>query len=223
MAHRGRFPNEKDSAPSTIGHNTWDSDHDGSRSAPGYQVRETNVAKTGRLAPGHGPPREPLDRSTPSSKRRKHATGVDVIFSDIGFDGCTTNNLGMRLRRAKVPHGGILPTSPSLDHPTPSCDPEFRPDVSETGANPRKPDGQMLASAGSSPGDDDPGSPEREPEMLLVPETRPISHEQLVIEAKGIYAGLIMVEAKCIDIDERQFAAAQEKDPTKKTALKNDQ
>ena len=129
----------------------------------------------------------------------------------------------MRLRRAKVPHGGILPTSPSLDRPTPSCDPEFRPDVSETGAHPRKPDGQMLASAGSFPGDDDPGSPEREPEMLLVPETRPFSHEQLVIEVKGMYAGLIMVEAKCIDIDERQFDAAQEKDPTKKTALKNDQ
>ena len=62
-----------------------------------------------------------------------------------------------------------------------------------------------------------------EPEMLLQPETRPISHEQLVVEAKGmsdvqrfsswvlqiliqiqgIYAGLVMVEAKCIDIDER--------------------
>lgn len=59
--------------------------------------------------------------------------------------------------------------------------------------------------------------------MLLQPETRPISHEQLVIEVKGIYAGLVMVEAKCIDIDERQSAAAQEKDPTKRIQLKNDQ
>ena len=62
-----------------------------------------------------------------------------------------------------------------------------------------------------------------EPEMLLQPETRPISHDQLVIEVKGIYAGLVMVEAKCIDIDEKQTAAAQEKDISKKVQLKNDQ
>lgn len=62
-----------------------------------------------------------------------------------------------------------------------------------------------------------------EPEMLLQPETRPISHDQLVIEVKGIYAGLVMVEAKCIDIDEKQTAAAQEKDMSKKIQLKNDQ
>ena len=55
------------------------------------------------------------------------------------------------------------------------------------------------------------------PEMLLQPDTRPISHEQLVVEVKSIYAGLVMVEAKCIDIDERQSAAAQ------RTDLKNDQ
>ena len=60
-----------------------------------------------------------------------------------------------------------------------------------------------------------------QPEMLLQPETRPISHDQLVIEVKGIYAGLVMVEAKCIDIDEKQSAAAQ--DPSKRAILKNDQ
>ena len=70
---------------------------------------------------------------------------------------------------------------------------------------------------------DHPQSPIADPEMLLQPETRPISHEQLVVEVKGIYAGLVMVEAKCIDIDERQSAAAQEKDPSKRPELKNDQ
>ncbi len=34
------------------------------------------------------------------------------------------------------------------------------------------------------------------------PQIRSISHEQLVIEVKGIYAGLVMVEAKCIDADQ---------------------
>ncbi len=64
---------------------------------------------------------------------------------------------------------------------------------------------------------------EPDPEMLLQPDTRPISHEELVVEVKGIYAGLVMVEAKCIDIDERQAAAAQEKDPRKRVNLINEQ
>ena len=75
----------------------------------------------------------------------------------------------------------------------------------------------------SSPVDEPLEDLEVEPEMLLQPDTRPISHEQLVVEVKGIYAGLVMVEAKCIDIDERQSVAAQEKDPTKRVNLKNDQ
>ena len=62
-----------------------------------------------------------------------------------------------------------------------------------------------------------------EPEMLLQPETRPISHEQLVVEVKGIYAGLVIVEAKCIDIDERQSTAAQEKNLGPRANLKDDQ
>ncbi|KAH8909360.1 hypothetical protein BR93DRAFT_863699, partial [Coniochaeta sp. PMI_546] len=42
------------------------------------------------------------------------------------------------------------------------------------------------------------------PELIQQPETRPISQEQLVAEVKGIYAGLIMVEAKCIEVDNAQ-------------------
>ena len=65
--------------------------------------------------------------------------------------------------------------------------------------------------------------PEVEPEMLLQPDTRPISHEQLVVEVKGIYAGLVMVEAKCIDIDERQSSTAQGNGTSKSMHLNNDQ
>ncbi|KAI0837795.1 hypothetical protein F5Y06DRAFT_270243 [Hypoxylon sp. FL0890] len=36
------------------------------------------------------------------------------------------------------------------------------------------------------------------------PETRPISQEQLIAEVKGIYAGLVMVESKCIEVDNAQ-------------------
>jgi hypothetical protein len=37
--------------------------------------------------------------------------------------------------------------------------------------------------------------------IALQPEFSPISQEQLAAEVKGIYAGLVMVEAKCINID----------------------
>ncbi|MCJ1251472.1 hypothetical protein MMC30_008705, partial [Trapelia coarctata] len=66
---------------------------------------------------------------------------------------------------------------------------------------------------------DSDNSTEADPELILQPETRPISHDQLVVEVKGIYAGLVMVEAKCIDVDEKQTVAAQEKDPSKQNML----
>jgi len=46
-------------------------------------------------------------------------------------------------------------------------------------------------------------------DIILQPETRPISQEQLVAEVKGIYAGLVMVEGKCIEIDNKQATLAQ--------------
>ncbi|CAN8100461.1 unnamed protein product [Discula destructiva] len=42
--------------------------------------------------------------------------------------------------------------------------------------------------------------------MIKQPDTRPISQEQLVAEVKGIYAGLVMVESKCIEVDSAQSA-----------------
>ena len=58
--------------------------------------------------------------------------------------------------------------------------------------------------------------------MLREPATNHISHDQLVVEVKGIYAGLVMVEAKCIDVDEKQSIRAEE-DPSSRGPLKNDQ
>ncbi|KAI0124945.1 hypothetical protein BJ170DRAFT_584906 [Xylariales sp. AK1849] len=46
--------------------------------------------------------------------------------------------------------------------------------------------------------------PDTDTESAKQPETRPISQEQLVAEVKGIYAGLVMVESKCIEIDNAQ-------------------
>ena len=55
--------------------------------------------------------------------------------------------------------------------------------------------------------------------MLKQPDTRPISHTQLVEEVKGIYAGLVMVESKCIEVDNAQ--SAQQNNPDHK--LNNEQ
>ncbi|KAF8418948.1 hypothetical protein EV426DRAFT_299395 [Tirmania nivea] len=45
--------------------------------------------------------------------------------------------------------------------------------------------------------------------MVKQPETRPISGDQLLSEVKGIYAGLVMVEAKCVEVDGKQAAQAK--------------
>lgn len=60
------------------------------------------------------------------------------------------------------------------------------------------------------------GQPETEEypsvkKMIGQPETRPISQEQLVAEVKGIYAGLLMAESKCIDVDSSQSAQTRPK------------
>jgi len=55
------------------------------------------------------------------------------------------------------------------------------------------------------------------------PETRPISQEQLVAEVKGIYAGLVMVENKCIEVDNAQNAWASNRDAASSTKLNNEQ
>ncbi|KAI0023857.1 hypothetical protein F4780DRAFT_728108 [Xylariomycetidae sp. FL0641] len=40
--------------------------------------------------------------------------------------------------------------------------------------------------------------------LMRQPETRPITQDQLVSEVKSIYAGLVMVESKCIEVDDAQ-------------------
>ncbi|KAH8749310.1 hypothetical protein F5882DRAFT_488746, partial [Hyaloscypha sp. PMI_1271] len=59
-------------------------------------------------------------------------------------------------------------------------------------------------------------------EIILQPETRPISQEQLVAEVKGRYAGLVLVEAKCIRVDDKQATLAQT-GPQAQPKLNNEQ
>lgn len=59
--------------------------------------------------------------------------------------------------------------------------------------------------------------------IISQPETRPISQEQLVAEVKGIYAGLVMVEGKCIQVDLKQAQLAKEAQPGTQPKLNNEQ
>ncbi|KAI9852186.1 MAG: hypothetical protein M1824_002067 [Vezdaea acicularis] len=69
-----------------------------------------------------------------------------------------------------------------------------------------------------------PSEPEqRLPTIIRQPKARSISQEQLVAEVKGIYAGLVMIEAKCMDVDAKQTKAAQEAEPGKLPELTQEQ
>ncbi|KFA53718.1 hypothetical protein S40293_09648 [Stachybotrys chartarum IBT 40293] len=54
--------------------------------------------------------------------------------------------------------------------------------------------------------------------MIKEPNTRPISHKQLVPEVKGIFAGLVMAESKCIEV-----VNAQSSNTDKDHQLSNEQ
>ena len=50
----------------------------------------------------------------------------------------------------------------------------------------------------------------RYPGLIMQPDSRPISHDQLAAEVKGIYGGLVMVEGKCISVDSMQMSPGQQ-------------
>jgi hypothetical protein len=55
--------------------------------------------------------------------------------------------------------------------------------------------------------------------IFLQPETHPITDEQLINEVRGIYAGLVMVEKKCIEIDKQQSESKTALSPLQWQAL----
>lgn len=60
-------------------------------------------------------------------------------------------------------------------------------------------------------------------EILLQFEIRSISHNQLIIEVKGIYADLIMLKIKCIDVDKKHYIIVQKKSSFCLTSLSHEQ
>lgn len=45
--------------------------------------------------------------------------------------------------------------------------------------------------------------------IILQPDINPVSQEQLISQVKGIYAGLVMLEAKCIEFDNKHSSLAR--------------
>ena len=58
-----------------------------------------------------------------------------------------------------------------------------------------------------------------EPTLLLQPVTKSISQEQLRVELRSIYSGLVMVENKCKNVDREQTRLAVEGNPNCRPAL----
>ena len=72
---------------------------------------------------------------------------------------------------------------------------------------PRDPCSRASPVSSSSPPKADKKRPSKDRQssgLLPQPEALPISQDQLAAEVKGIYAGLVMVESKCINIDAAQ-------------------
>lgn len=66
-------------------------------------------------------------------------------------------------------------------------------------------------SSQATPTEEDLTDDEHTTPLIKQPEIRPISQEQLVAEVKGIYAGLVMVESKCIEVDNEQARAVPDR------------
>ena len=114
---------------------------------------------------------------------------------------------------------------PGPNDPYQGCEVEEDPTRHPNGPGNTRSDRRNQSATSSTPSSDmdqDQAS-DTDPILLLQPETRPISHDQLVVEVKGIYAGLVMVESKCMDVDEKQLNAALEKDKSLQTRLSNEQ
>ncbi|CAJ2503993.1 Uu.00g113870.m01.CDS01 [Anthostomella pinea] len=88
----------------------------------------------------------------------------------------------------------------------------WNPDDGASPSTPRaKPSSRSSRTHGQHRNRPDAVEAEDSLKLIKQPETRPIGQDQLVAEVKGIYAGLVMVEAKCIEVDNAQSSQSDAK------------
>ncbi|KAF2634306.1 hypothetical protein P280DRAFT_371236, partial [Massarina eburnea CBS 473.64] len=168
--------------------------------------------RRGKAAPGHTEildldedfPRDSPHAIVQEKPRPKHKSKDPRFFSHRGIKGTPSpqrtvtepaNDYSQTQRSQSYTHRGV---SAQTYDPKPSVSP-----------TPRRQPG-LIEIQKYDP---------RYPGLLLQPDSRAISQEQLASEVKSIYAGLTMVETKCIHVDRAQAAALQDNtDPHSKLA-----
>jgi hypothetical protein len=102
----------------------------------------------------------------------------------------------LRCASTEDSHCRGLPLDPPSSAPSP--DTSSSTSAFQLGAGPMARD----RSSSTDPEMESPTSPPPSSafDIILQPDTRPITQEQLVNEVKGIYAGLVMVEKKCVEV-----------------------
>ena len=154
----------------------------------------SSLKREGSRSRSQSPPKRSKARPTPAAVQQ------DEVRAD--FDRGPSHGKG----RLWSPDDNVAPARPaSYDKSNVAANHRLR---TASGPHPRPQRqglaaqfaGTRAATAGTAnvPSDDTPI------ELIKQPETRPISQEQLVAEVKGIYAGLVMVENKCIEVDNAQ-------------------
>ncbi|KAK0632258.1 hypothetical protein B0T14DRAFT_559970 [Immersiella caudata] len=169
------------------------------------------------------PDQESSARSPPSSLKRegsssrsasppKRPKGKPADESRADFDRGPLHGRGSGRGKLWNPDGDSAPPRPaSYDRSNVAANHRIRlPSGTHQHSRPPRQNHHQAAARPSE---------ESSTELIKQPETRPISQEQLVAEVKGIYAGLVMVENKCIEVDNAQNT---QNDPNN-TKLNNEQ
>ncbi|GIK00290.1 hypothetical protein Aspvir_004312 [Aspergillus viridinutans] len=115
-----------------------------------------------------------------------------------------------QMRASPVQHGSVSTLQPSVRQQTLAARPKGQPAGPVEGLSfDQKSAGGDSAVAGGTASHG----------IFLQPETHPITEEQLINEVRGIYAGLVMVEKKCIEIDKQQSESKTALSPLQWQAL----
>ncbi|KAJ0167490.1 Uncharacterized protein CTA2_2314 [Colletotrichum tanaceti] len=139
-------------------------------------------------------PNQPPSSKTPHKNNKDERTAAPKRSRARESNHHATRSTDNEFRREPTQQKGKLWT-PTDDNPNSRRADAKRPgDASDS---PRAPTSVRSFEPRSS-------EPDNTEVMIKEPETRPISQEQLVAEVKGIYAGLVMVESKCIEVDNSQ-------------------
>ncbi|TGJ88103.1 hypothetical protein E0Z10_g644 [Xylaria hypoxylon] len=120
------------------------------------------------------------------------------------------SNLPPRRSRARPPQNTAA-DDPDFLRRGPQQGKLWDPDDSPSLRSTKPPSSRPLKSASPQRRADPPDEDSDTPRLIKQPETRPISQEQLVAEVKGIYASLMMVESKCIEVDNALSAQSDTK------------